>query len=151
MWFESKLWSRRLLPQMTDVAKKILLANRQPLPAQDVVGRGGVEIEVGLRKGQEEILCSEIQAELAHFKAHGLPEHGVDSGRVHPLDIGDGLTNAAAEPGKVLRQRRRGRRKDTVEYPVDGPHGVVGDGVDLVAERLHILGEAGLNQVRRRL
>src|SRR5260370_12104805 len=63
------------------LARKIALANRQSLPPQNVVGRRGVEIKIGLRKGQQEILRGEIKVAIAERKAHVAADKSVDFGR----------------------------------------------------------------------
>jgi hypothetical protein len=59
-------------------AHKIAFPNPNTLPAQNVVGRRRMEVEVPLREGQEEILGREVEAALAECEAHVAPDEGVD-------------------------------------------------------------------------
>ena len=51
-------------------AHEVTLPNRDPLPAEDVVGRRSVEVEIRLREREQEILGGVIDMAVTERKAH---------------------------------------------------------------------------------
>src|SRR5438128_8478327 len=60
------------------LAHKIALANGHSLPAQNVVGRRRMKVEIRLREGQEKILGREVETAVAGDEAHIAADDGGD-------------------------------------------------------------------------
>jgi hypothetical protein len=66
-------------------AHEIALADRDPLPPQDVVRRGRMEVEVRLREGKQKILCRVIDTAVGESESNIAADGGIDLGRADSL------------------------------------------------------------------
>src|SRR5262249_57670428 len=113
----------------------VALADRDALHPQDVVGRGGMEVEVWERERQEESLGRERHLEVAELEDNAPAFERVDLRGVQLLQrllrVGDELL----QPAVVVRRRLRRRLEDSVLPPLDRAKRALRDRLQLEAER----------------
>src|SRR5690348_9241671 len=95
----------------TQLAGEIALAEGHTLPAEDVVSRRRMEVEIGLREGQEKFLRGEVEPAAAEFEAHVAPDEGLDLRRVDRLESQERRSDPFFQCLEGVGWRRPVRRK----------------------------------------
>src|SRR5674476_900475 len=106
------------LSLLAQSAYKVLLADCESLGPQNVIGRRGVKIKVGLRKGQQKILRSEFDCVVPHFKTHISSLKSVDLGRIERGQLADGGCKHLMQACKAVGPGRFVWRKHTLWQPL---------------------------------
>ena len=132
-----------LHPHRADV---IHLSDRHAVMAQDGVGRGGVEIEVGHAETGQEVLRLERPARIAKFEAHVRSRQRIHRGAVQPFKVGNGFGNPFAQPVESLGMGREVWRENALESPFKRALRMHGTGAHLTVEGEHIRREACCHQ-----
>src|SRR4029077_9925373 len=100
-------------------ARKIAFPDPNTLPAQNVVGRRGMKVEVRLREGQEEVLGGEVEAALPGCEAHVAADEGVDFRGLDHLERGARVRDPRLERRETLRRRGHIGREDASTHALD--------------------------------
>src|SRR5215472_14207551 len=82
-------------------AEKVPLAELDAAMAQDVVGGGGVEIEVGEDEARQVVAAGELKLGAAGFECDRAVDAGVDGARIDAFDEIDGLGDTRYEVGEA--------------------------------------------------
>src|SRR6266404_5222145 len=84
------------------LAREIALSGRDPLPTQDGVGRGRVEVKVRLGEREKEILGGEVNVAVAERKAHVTTDESVDLGSLDRLESGERFSDPRLECREIV-------------------------------------------------
>ncbi len=129
------------------LAQEIHLAERDAQHAQDVVGSRRVEVEVGKREGQQEVLVGERHLPLPKREHHRLVRQRLDFGLAEACESAVCLGDQSLEARVIRVELERGRSEDTFLQALHRTPGMMGDRHDLEMEWHHVFAQAGLDDV----
>ncbi len=106
-FFEKNLRHRNEASGLEEQPSRVIaLADRQALPSQNVVGRGRVEVKIGLRERQQEILGYEGHFAFAENKHDVATEETIHFSRINGFKSRYRLRDLCLEAGEVSGWRR---------------------------------------------